>query len=462
MPSSSTQREFAVEVVRRLKAAGFQALWAGGCVRDILLGREPGDYDVATDARPDDVRQLFGRRRTLAVGASFGVIIVRGPTSADDVEVATFRTEGEYLDGRRPKQVAFCSPEEDAQRRDFTINGMFYDPVDHRVLDYVGGEDDLAECVVRAIGDPRDRMREDKLRMLRAVRFTATLEFSLDPATAEAVREMADEIRIVSAERITQEFRRMLVDKHRVRALQLTLDLRLLPIILPELVPVLEVADDVAPDQGHAAGETHESSRWHRTLRMLQHLQEPSFELAAATLLHDIPQASGGRKSPDKRRADDRGAVDMTVINPDEAAALIESICKRWRLSNKETEHITWLVVHQYDLVDAPHLPLATLKRLMAHPWIDDLLVLNRVQALAAHADLTSVVFCEEFRRNTPEDVVNPPALLGGADLIRRGMRPGPKFKRILEDVRTAQLNGEISTVPEALELAEQLYAADE
>ncbi len=237
MTTSSPQREFAIEIVRKLRAAGYEALMAGGCVRDLLLGREPQDYDVATTARPEQVRTLFGHRRTLAVGASFGVIVVLPPRGNDagQVEVATFRTEGPYLDGRRPESVAFCTPEEDAQRRDFTINGMFYDPIETRVLDFVEGEADLAARVIRAIGDPHDRMREDKLRMLRAVRFTATLDFELDEVTAAAVREMADQITVVSAERIAQELRRMLVDAHRRRAVELCDDVGLLAVILPEL-----------------------------------------------------------------------------------------------------------------------------------------------------------------------------------------------------------------------------------
>ena len=246
MSSADRQREFAVDVVRRLQEAGFRALWNGGCVRDFLMGRVPKDYDVATDARPDAVRSLFGHRRTLAVGASFGVIIVLGPKQAGNVEVATFRTEGPYLDGRRPEHVDFASPEEDAQRRDFTINGMFYDPISEQVHDYVGGEKDLAAGVVRAIGRPADRMAEDKLRMLRAVRFAATLDFQLDAATADAVRAMAPEIHVVSAERIAQELKKMLVDPHRRRAIELAHETNLLLEILPELKPVFDASDGVA------------------------------------------------------------------------------------------------------------------------------------------------------------------------------------------------------------------------
>ncbi|HUG91685.1 MAG TPA: CCA tRNA nucleotidyltransferase [Planctomycetaceae bacterium] len=439
MSASDPKREFAIDVVRRLKDAGFQALWAGGCVRDYLLGREPEDYDVASDARPDDVRKLFGQRRTLAVGASFGVIIVRGPRSQArageraDVEVATFRTEGPYLDGRRPESVAFSSPEEDARRRDFTINGMFYDPLEHRVLDFVGGERDLGAGVVRAIGDPRARMSEDKLRMLRAVRFAATLAFELDAATAEAVRDMAPEILVVSAERIAQELKRMLVHANRRRAVELARGAGLLAIILPELQPLLETAGDgTAPRMlrasGAPGGHGHPpDSPWQRTLRMLELLEQPGFALAAATLFHDLP--------PETARA----------------------ICRRLRLANDETEHVVWLLDQQRNLDDARRATPAKLKRLLAHAWSRDLVSLVRVETLAAGRDLSAVSFVEDFLRDTPPEALNPPPLVTGNDLIAAGLQPGSRFKTLLEAVRDAQLNGEIHTRDEALRVLEGL-----
>jgi poly(A) polymerase len=413
-------RAFAIEVVRRLQEANYRAYWAGGCVRDFLLGLSPKDYDVATSATPDEVRSLFGRRQTLPVGASFGVIIVGAPRGVDNVEVATFRTEGPYLDGRRPEHVTFSSPEEDAHRRDFTINGIFYDPLALKVLDFVRGEQDLSAGIVRAIGDPHDRMREDKLRMLRAVRFAAALEFQLDAITADAVREMAEEMHVVSAERIAQEFRRMLVDRHRMRAMQLTADVGLLQVVLPELGALIDAEDD------------HE---WSQTLHMLNLLQDPGFELAAATLLHAV----GGTK------------------NVNDAADVVQGICKRLKLSNHESDHIGWLIGHRYDLVNAPNLSRAQLKRILAHRLIADLLALYRVETLATNTDLSSVVFCEEFLDNTPAAEINPPPMLTGDDLIAAGLKPGPHFKAILDKVRDAQLNGEITTPEEAHTLAEQL-----
>jgi poly(A) polymerase len=404
MTTPDPNRDFAAEVVARLKQAGYQALWAGGCVRDFLLGRVPKDYDVATDARPEEVRKLFGNRRTLAVGASFGVIVVRGPQGAADVEVATFRTEGPYLDGRRPESVRFATPEEDAKRRDFTINGMFFDPVAQQVLDFVGGEEDLGAGLIRAIGDPRDRVREDKLRMLRAVRFAANLDFALDPITAEAIREMAAQLIVVSAERITKELKGMLTNEHRARGIQLMQEVGLLPVIFPELADLPE-------------------AEWERTVKMLRLLQEPSFELAMAALWHALPT---------------------------EAKTTAVELGRRLRMSNQEIEDILWLLKHQNALDEAPNLPLCRLKRLLAHRQIADLLKLMRVDRLTSAEDLQPVIFCEEYLRTTPAEVINPPLLITGKDLIDRGLKPGPEFKDLLEAVRDAQLNGEIQTPEDA------------
>ena len=394
-------------------------------MRDFLLGRDPQDYDVATNARPEQVRQIFGHRQTAAVGASFGVILVRGPGKAGTVEVATFRTEGPYRDGRRPESVAFTTPEEDAQRRDFTINGMFYDPITHDVLDYVGGERDLSAGLVRAIGDPHDRMREDKLRMLRAVRFAAALEFELDPTTAAAIREMAGEIHVVSAERIAQELRRMLVDSQRRRAMELAWQVGLLSQIFPELNPIL-------------AAEPAEKSTeaFQRIGQMLHLLEKPSFETALAVLLH---------------------VLFTSETSPDQTVKTIDRICRRLRLSNRETEQLSWLLVHQYALADAPRLQPATLKRLLAHPLIRDLLAVSRVERIVTNDDLAPVIFCEEFLQNTPLEEIDPPPLVTGDDLISRGLSPGPQFRNLLTAVRDAQLNGEITTSAAALELVDRL-----
>lgn len=416
MPTPDPQRQFAVDVVTRLRDAGHVALWAGGCVRDFLLGITPKDYDVATNAVPEQVRKIFGRRATQTVGASFGVIIVHGPKGSGMVEVATFRTDGSYLDGRRPESVEFSTPEEDAQRRDFTINGMFYDPIEQKVHDYVGGEKDLSLGVIRAIGDPHDRVREDKLRMLRAIRFAATLDFELDETTAAAITEMAADIHAVSVERISQELKRMLVDRHRMRAMRLAQEVGLLAEFLPE---IKTNADD--------------ESAWDVTLQMLHLLQEPSFELAAAALFHGLPPSANGAG--------------------DAAARL----CKRLRLSNQETDRIAWLLENRSELHSAPDLPLSRLKRLAAHSGFDELHALVRVERLATNAELKPVVFVDEFLQRTPPEEINPAELLGGAELKQLGMTPGPRFREILTAVRDAQLNGELSTPEEALRYVERL-----
>jgi poly(A) polymerase len=420
MSANDPKRQFALEVVERLQEAGFEAYWAGGCVRDFLVGRTPKDYDVATNARPEKVRDVFGKRYTVPVGVSFGVILVRGTKQAGDVEVATFRSEGPYADGRRPDHVSYTTAEYDAQRRDFTINGMFYDPVEQRVIDYVGGERDLSDGVIRAIGDPHDRMREDKLRMLRAVRFAATMNFALDETTANAVREMAEQIHVVSAERISAELKRMLIDQHRRRAIELCATLGLLQLIVPELREVIE-------------GEGTDGM-WERTLKMLQLLQEPRFELAMAVLLNSVQSA-------------DRKSADEVVLE----------ICKRLRLSNDEAGDIVWLLAHRYDLEYSSTLSAAQLKRRLAAPLIGDLIASSRAEILASNGDLSPVIFCEEYLRNTPREEIDPKPLLTGNDLIALGFIPNPAFKDILDTVRDAQLNGEISTREEARILARRL-----
>lgn len=418
------QREFAVDVVRRLKDSGFTALWAGGCVRDLLLGKTPKDYDVATDATPDQVRKVFKTRKTLDVGASFGVMIVVGSKRAGTVEVATFRSDGSYTDGRRPDSITFSSPEEDAQRRDFTINGMFFDPLEHKVLDFVGGERDLSQGYVRAIGDPHARMREDKLRMLRAVRFTAHLEFGLARTTKAAVIEMAPQIHVVSAERIAAELRRMLTDRHRHVAVALANEVGLLREILPEVVMHgsdvdFQDTEDQKPQQVLATSENLSPQ-----LTALRLLQEPSFELAFAMLLREVSN--------------------------------VEAICRRLKLSNDELDRTAWLVRNQDALRGAESLSLAQLKRLLAHPFSDDLLALTRATLLAEQSELKPVLFCERFLETTPAKVLNPPPLVTGDDLVAMGLKPGPQFKQLLDEARDAQLNLELADREAALDWVRQ------
>jgi poly(A) polymerase len=406
-----TEREFATEIVRKLRDTGHQALFAGGCVRDQLLGQEPQDFDVATDARPDEVQSLF--RRTIAVGASFGVIEVLGPKPLK-VQVATFRSDDAYIDGRRPVAVHFSSPEDDARRRDFTINGLFFDPIAEHAIDFVGGERDVRDGIIRAIGDPQQRFAEDKLRLLRAVRFAARFQFQIEPATAAAIREMADQITVVSAERIAEELRKILTNEQRTKGLKRLEDNQLGPPIFPELFST--------PD------------RWRSGVEVVAELAEPvSFALALAALLY--------------------------TLTPDDA----EQVAERLRLSNSEKDRIGWLVNYQTALVDAPTLRKSVLKPILAHAGIRELLALHRARAQAEEGSGTSVAyvdFCEQRLRDWPAEVLNPPSLITGDDLRALDLTPGPKFKELLDAVRRAQLDEEISTRDEATLLVHAILSS--
>jgi poly(A) polymerase len=442
-----TEREFAIEVVRKLRDAGHQALWAGGCVRDELLGLAPKDYDVATDARPDQVRRLF--RRTVAVGAAFGVVEVIGPRTDKGsllVQVATFRSDVSYSDGRRPDEVVYSTPEEDAKRRDFTINGMFFDPLENRLIDYVGGQADLQALLLRAIGDPRQRFTEDKLRMLRAVRLAARFQLVFDPATEAAIRDMADQITVVSAERIADELRKMLVDRHRSQAMRMFLDLGLAAAVMPELLPMQGLP------QGLPSAPT--GDLWEHTLRVLDQLgPQCSFPLALAALLHDVGKPRTVGRTPDRYTFHGHEHV---------GRRLASEISLRLKLSNEERERIEWLVEKHQFLSDARVMRLSKLKVTLAHPGIRELLALHRADAEASGRSVAHVEFCEECLRDWSPAELDPPPLVSGGDLIALGLDPGPRFKQILDAVREAQLDGTVTTREEALALVRRLLATPE
>lgn len=408
MPDPIHQRAFALEIVQKLRAAGFEALWAGGCVRDELLGIAPKDYDVATNATPDQIRDVFGRRRTLAIGAAFGVVTVLGPRAAGQIEVATFRTDAAYSDGRHPDSVTFTDAQHDAQRRDFTINGLFFDPVAAEVVDYVGGQADIERRIIRAIGDPRLRLREDKLRMLRAVRFAAAFGFVIEPETLRAIQEMAADITTVSAERIGMEIRRMLLDPNRAVALRLLRDTKLLSQVIPE-------TERLSPTEVE------------ETARMLAALRQPTLPLAFCALL----QLVGGPG--------------------------IE-IGRRLRFTNKEIDRANWLHRNMNLVQNARTLPWPALQRVLTHQGGTELLELY---AAVAGADDPALAFCRE-RLAWPPEKLNPRPLVDGSDLIRHGLRPGPDFSALLEQIRDAQLNGEIRSRDEALAFADRLRSGGE
>jgi tRNA nucleotidyltransferase/poly(A) polymerase len=401
------QRQFAIEVVEELRGHGFTAYWAGGCVRDHLLSRTPWDYDVATDAKPDEIRRLFGRRRTLTIGAVFGVIAVVGPREAGQVEVTTFRRDAAYLDGRHPESVSFSSPEEDAKRRDFTINGMFFDPLADEVIDFVGGAADVRDRIVRAIGEPRERFAEDKLRLLRGVRFAAIFAFNLDSATEAAIREMASQITVVSPERIAIEMEIMLLDANRTRAVRLLDETGLLAAILPEA----------------ASGEALE-----RTLLLLDRLNEPTFPLALAVLLH-------------------------TVGKPDVAI----EVGRRWRLPTRVFERANWLLAHWDALAGDQTQRWSRLQRLLISEGIGELLDLHDALAAVGSIDPADVAFCRH-RLALPPHELNPPPLITGNDLVSLGIPRGKIYSEVLETIRDAQLDRKIHTREDALQLVGTLW----
>jgi poly(A) polymerase len=441
-----TEREFAVQVVQRLRAAGYQALWAGGCVRDELLGLTPKDYDVATDARPEDVRRLF--RRTVAVGMSFGVVEVLGPRPSEseeqaplNVEVATFRSDIGYSDGRHPDHVVFSSAREDALRRDFTVNGMFFDPVENRLIDYVGGQEDLKTRTLRAIGEPEARFAEDKLRMLRAVRIATGFDLTIDLHTAAAIRTMASEIKVVSAERIGEELRRLLVYPQRARGVNLLYELGLVEAILPELLPMRGLPQGL-PDA--PTGDL-----WDHVLRVLELLgPSVSFPLAFAALLHDVGKPRTVGRTPER----------YTFYSHEHVGRRLASeISTRLRLSNAERGRIEWLVEKHQILCDVRDMRTSKLKMILAHEGIRELLALHRADALASGRSEDHVDYCEQLLSEWTEADLNPPPLLTGHDLQRHGLQPGPEFKRLLDAVREGQLESTITTPKQALDLVDRL-----
>jgi putative nucleotidyltransferase with HDIG domain len=441
---SSRARHAAEEIVARLRAAGHQAYFVGGCVRDLLLGREPQDFDVATSAPPDQVLAMF--EKTFSVGAHFGVVLVcsQGPGGEEVVtEVATFRSDGAYSDGRRPDAVQFStSPEEDVKRRDFTINGMMLDPADDAVLDVVGGMADLSAGLIRAIGDAGDRFAEDKLRMLRGVRFAARFAFDLEPATATAIRQLAPAVSQVSYERIRDELTRMLTEGRAKRAFQLLDETGLLVEVLPEVVKMKGVAQ---PPQYHPEGDV-----WVHTLLLLDGLPAGCpVPLAWAALLHDVGKPATFRIAPDRIRFD--GHVEVGV-------RIAEEVCRRLRFANHETEQILSLIDNHMRFADAPRMKESTLKRFFRLPQFGQHLALHRLDCLASHGSLELYDFVRQRFETLPQDEVRPHLLLSGKDLIQAGYRPGPQFSEMLATAEDAQLEGAIQTREQALDLIRERW----
>jgi poly(A) polymerase len=413
----------------------------GGCVRDLELGREPADYDVCTDARPERVQKYFPA--SLAVGAKFGVVLVLAEDT--QVEVATFRSDIGYSDGRHPDQVVYSdSPREDVRRRDFTINGLLMDPATREVLDFVGGRADLHAGVVRAIGDPRLRFAEDKLRMLRAVRFAARFGFQIEPETTAAAQSLAAQITQVSPERIRNELTKLLTEGAARSGFELLDDTGLLAVVLPDIARMKGVEQ---PPQFHPEGDV-----WIHTCMMLEKLlPHCSPTLAWGVLLHDVgkPATFAPAKGPGTRIRFD-GHVEV-------GTRMAEYICRTLRFSNEETEQIEALVANHMRFKDVPQMRVATLKRFVRLPRFAEHLELHRLDCLASHGSLDNYNFVQRFLLETPPEKVYPPKLVTGDDLRGMGLVPGPRFREILLAVEEAQLEGRLSDRESALEFAKTI-----
>jgi poly(A) polymerase len=486
MPALSRQFEAALRIVEALRAEGHQAYLAGGCVRDLLLGRDPVDYDVATSATPDVVLNMFPR--TFAVGAHFGVVLVadEGPDEIPPLEdagdagprystteVATFRSDSAYSDGRHPDAVRYTtSAEEDVQRRDFTINGLLLDSgklisqvlkpdaklaarddttevvplqggtLRAAVLDHVGGLADLDAGVIRAIGDPRRRFEEDQLRLVRAVRFAARFGYAIEPATYAAICALATRIHTVSRERVRNELTKMLTEGKARRAFELLDETGLLQQVLPEIVKMKCVEQ---PPQFHPEGDV-----FIHTLMLLEQLEAGApATLAWGALLHDVGKPPTFRVAPDRIRFD--GHVEVGV-------AMGAEVCRRFRFSNDDTHQILALIENHMRFADAPHMRASTLKRFFRLRHFEEHMALHKMDCMAAHRNLDTYQFVVERYNETPEEDVRPRPLLTGRELIAAGYAPGPLFKDMLQAAEDAQLEGVITSSEEAVALVRQRF----
>jgi poly(A) polymerase len=421
------------DIAGRLRAAGHTAYFAGGCVRDLLSGKAPKDIDIATDARPHVVQKLFAR--TYAVGAHFGVIVVL--ENGFQFEVATFRSDGAYIDGRHPVEVHFATAEEDAARRDFTINGMFFDPEKEEVIDFVGGRGDLERRLLRAIGDPAQRFAEDRLRMLRAVRFATVLGFEIDPATWEAVVASASSILQISAERIREELVKIFLSPNRARGWDLLDASGLMGAVLPEIEKMKGCEQ---PPQFHPEGDVFKHTRI--MLEMLP--AEASLPLVFSVLFHDVAKPATAIVDEEGRirfNGHDRVGAEMT-----------EAIMERLRFSRAEIDGTVEAVRQHMVFKDVPNMRVAKLKRFMARPTFEDELELHRVDCASSHAMLDNYKFLLRKKEEFASEPIIPPPLVRGDDLIALGLKPGPSFGEILEAVETRQLEGALKDREEALE----------
>jgi putative nucleotidyltransferase with HDIG domain len=428
----------ALAIIARLRERGFNAYLAGGCVRDRVLGVEAKDYDIATDARPEVVQELFDN--TAGVGARFGVIIV--VVDGDAFEVATFRADAPYVDGRRPSAVRFGTIEEDARRRDFTIGGMYFDPTSGRIIDLVGGMRDLRAGVIRAIGNAAERFEEDHLRVLRAVRFATRLNFEIEPATSAAMRRAAPKVANIAAERVGEEVVTIMTGGRAARGLELMRECGLLDVVMPEVLPMIGCEQ---PSNFHPEGDVYR-----HTWLALSMLEAGCAEtLAFGVLLHDVAKPQCRAENGDK----------VTFYgHTEQGAVMAEEIMRRLRRSRFVQERVAYLVRNHLRLVMAPRMRRATLKRMLAEDGFGELLELSRLDALASSSNLGYYHFCAHALGAMGREEIRPPRLLDGDDLIAMGFAPGPHFKSILKDVEDQQLDGALASRDEALDYVRARY----
>jgi poly(A) polymerase len=422
----------ALEIVRRLQSAGFAAFWVGGCVRDFLLGREPQDFDIATDAKPEQVEKLF--KRTVAVGRKFGVMVV--VEGGHQFQVATFRAEADYQDGRRPEKIIFANAEADAQRRDFTVNGLFYDPLTKKIHDWVGGEKDLRAKIIRTIGKPEERFGEDHLRLLRAVRFAAQLGFEIEPKTFAAVKKLAPKIGLISAERIRDELLKLFRSPHAARGLVLLRESGLLEHILPELAATIDC--EQSPDF-HPEG-----SVFNHICLMLEKLPPDSNELLPwSVLLHDIA------KPVTAERDAKTGAIHF-YGHEKIGAEMARAILNRLRFPKKQIDEIVACVLHHMQFKDVKQMRKSTLRRLLLRETFPLELELHKLDCLGSHGDLELYDFLVQQAEELKKQPAIRPQLLTGNDLIALGMKPGKELGAMLHEIREKQLQDELKTPRQA------------
>ena len=435
-----SSRDKAVAIIERLRAQGYESYLAGGCVRDMLLNKPPQDYDITSSAKPDAVAEIFPQ--TVPVGAQFGVMLV--VVDGEPFEVATFRHDGPYLDGRHPSEVRYGSLQEDILRRDFTINGMVYDPIEDRIIDLVEGKKDLERRSIRAIGAPRERFAEDRLRMVRAVRFAASLDFTIEEKTLAAIGALAPTVGQISWERIGGEITRILTEGGARKGFKLLDATGLLPHIMPEISAMKGV--EQSPDY-HPEGDvfTH-------TMLLLSHLQAPAETLAYGCLLHDVGKPVCVQRTGER----------LTFYgHTEKGAEMAGEILKRLKRSRATWERVAYLVHNHLRHTQAPNMRLSTLKRFLGEEGIDELLELTRIDALSSNGDLQYYRFCKQKLEEFKEEEIHPAPLVRGRDLIDLGFSPGPAFSEILKQVEEAQLGGELSSREQALAWVAQHYGSE-